>query len=184
MFSARRALLLPWDATTEATMESTLLGEIRRIQRLSVNELQTEWSKLYDGEPCRSRNLPYLVKRLCWRLQELQLGGLSQRARERIEHLCPDMYPRACPPRDFRPSPEALAAKVTEPRRVRDLRLPTGSVITKTYKGRQIRVVVREDSFEFEGRTFESLSVLAKFITGKTTQINGRLFFGLTVRKR
>ncbi len=43
-------------------------------------------------------------------------------------------------------------------------------------------VVVHDDGFEWEGRRFGSLSELARAITG--AHWNGRLFFGLTPRRR
>ena len=73
----------------------------------------------------------------------------------------------------------------TEPRRpTRDPRLPSpGSVITKNYKGRELRVTVRDDGFELDGMIHDSLTALAKTITG-CKSINGWLFWGLTKRKR
>ena len=59
-----------------------------------------------------------------------------------------------------------------------DTRLPVpGTVLTRPYKGRQIRVQVLANGFEFEGEVFRSLSAVAKKITGG--HCNGYLFFGL-----
>ncbi len=167
-------------------METTLLRELHRIQRLSVSELQTEWSRLYDGETCRSRNRKFLVKRICWRVQELALGGLSDRVRARIDELCPDTFTLSRTPR------EALDAAVatnqqpgaeTDSRSRRDPRLPSpGSVLTRQYHGSEIRVLTLDDGFEWDGRHFSSLSAVARAITG--AKWNGRLFFNLTTRKR
>ncbi len=184
MFPARRALLLPWEATTEATMESTLLGEIRRIQRLSVNELQAEWLRLYDGEPCRSRNRPYLVKRLCWRVQEVQLGGLSDRARTRIQELAPTGFMRAVtPPTRATGLAVAEGPDPAPVRRIRDARLPSpGSIISRTWRGRELRLLVLDDGYELDGVRYGSLSEAARAATG--AHWNGRLFWGLTQRTR
>ena len=57
----------------------------------------------------------------------------------------------------------------TTPRgaRTRDARLPApGTTITRTYKGRELRVEVREDGFHFEGETFSSLTAAALRATG------------------
>jgi hypothetical protein len=70
------------------------------------------------------------------------------------------------------------------PRTRRDPRLPVpGSVISKSYKGRELRIIVRDDGYEFDGTMHESLTAIAKQVTG-SKHINGRLFFGLTGRKR
>ena len=51
-----------------------------------------------------------------------------------------------------------------------------GNVITRVYKGRTIAVVVRDDRrFEYDGIFYNSLSAVAKAVTG--SHWNGRLFF-------
>lgn len=163
-------------------MEETLLHELRRIQQLSVNELQAEWSRLYNGEQCHSRNRTYLVKRLCWRAQEIRLGGLSDRARARLKELEPDAFTRARTP-SFTPmvADTALAAKT--PRPVRDLRLPPpGSVLVKNYRGRELRLAIHDDHFELDGQSFQSLSEAARFVSG--SRWDGFLFWNLKRRKR
>ncbi len=158
-------------------MGASILSQIANLQRLSVAELQGEWLRLY-GEPTRSRNKNYLWKRLSWRVQELANGGLSDDARKRINELDAEGFIRARTPN--------VAAPAADPERrpARDPRLPSpGTVITKQYKGRELRVVVRDDGVEFDGTMYGSLTELTKVITG-CKSINGKLFFGLTQRKR
>jgi hypothetical protein len=50
------------------------------------------------------------------------------------------------------------------------------------HKGRTHEVKVLEEGFLYEGKTYETLSAVAKAITGTTW--NGRLFFALTTRKK
>ncbi len=52
----------------------------------------------------------------------------------------------------------------------------------KAYKGRELRLTVHDDHFELDGQSFRSLSEAARHVTG--SRWNGRLFFGLTERKR
>ncbi|MCH7780001.1 MAG: DUF2924 domain-containing protein [Acidobacteria bacterium] len=142
---------------------------------MTVAELEGEWFKLY-GQPTRSRNRDYLRKRLAWRIQELRHGGLSDGAKQRIDALAPDGFTRARTPVD--------ATTVVDPRPRRDPRLPTpGTVITKIYKGRDLRVVVREDGLELDGTMYQTATALAKAITGSKS-INGNLFLGITKRRR
>ncbi len=164
-------------------METTLLRELQRIQRLSVSELQAEWSRLYGGESCRSRNRTYLVKRLCWRIQELTHGGLGDRARARIDELAADTFTRARTPREALDAAVAANSPKPTPGPKRDPRLPVpGTVITRTYRGRELRLLVLEDGFELDGVHYRSLSEAARAVTG--SKWNGRLFWGLTERKR
>ena len=68
--------------------------------------------------------------------------------------------------------------------RIRDARLPApGSEFMKVYKGQEIRVRVLDEGFEWNGLPFQSLTALAKSITGQKF-INGMLFFRLAQRRR
>ena len=61
----------------------------------------------------------------------------------------------------------------------RDSRLPAvGAVITKTYHGQTIEVKVLENGFEYEGKTYKSISRVAMEIVKRP--INGYVFFGLS----
>ena len=160
-------------------MEASVIRQIHRLREMTVGELQGEWQRLY-GEPSRSRNRQYLWRRLAWRVQEIAYGGLSDRAKARLAELGQVEFQRARSPTYA----ADLAVSTPAPKPVRDLRLPlAGSVITKRYKGRELRVVVRDGGYEYDGTVFTSLSALARDITG-STHINGKLFFGLATRKR
>ncbi len=163
-------------------MSRTILAEIQALQQMTVGELRERWLELY-GEPTRSRNRVYLWKRLAWRVQELEYGGLSDVARERIEALAPASFTRARTPRSAIPEADDDRHRGSRPSPVRHPKRPTpGTVLSRLYHGREIRVVTLDDGFEWEGRVFGSLSAVAFAVTGQ--KWNGRLFFGLTERKR
>ena len=59
-----------------------------------------------------------------------------------------------------------------------DGRLPRpGTVITRRYKGQTLRVHVLDRGLAFNGKVYQSLSAVAKAITG--SHCNGYLFFRL-----
>lgn len=61
----------------------------------------------------------------------------------------------------------------------RDSRLPaSGSTITTTYHSKAIQVKVLENGFEYQGKTYKSISRVAMEIVGHP--ISGYVFFGLT----
>ena len=161
--------------------DTSVIRRIHALRQMNVAELRGEWDRLY-GEPTRSQNKDYLYRRLAWRVQELQYGGLGDRAKNRIAELAPDTLARARTPR------EALDAAVATnvplpPRSKRDPRLPApGTVITRNYRGRELRLSVLDDGFELDGVHYRSLSEAARAITG--ARWNGRLFWKLTTRKR
>lgn len=52
-----------------------------------------------------------------------------------------------------------------------------GTRLVRVWNDRRYEVIVLADGYEFEGRTFRSLSAVAREITG--TRWNGKVFFGL-----
>ena len=155
---------------------SEITEQLAALSRMSVGELRERYREVY-GEPTRSRNKDYLRKQVAWRIQELDEGGLSERAITRIDELASN-----APARWRRPRGQAAISSSNEPpAQDRDSRLPKpGSVIAKTYKGAEHLVTVRADGFEHAGRVYPSLSAVAKAIT--STHWNGFLFFGLKKR--
>lgn len=78
--------------------------------------------------------------------------------------------------------PKAAAPTAPRATKPRDPRLPAaGSVIEKTYKGKTLRVEVREADFRFDGKEWSSLTSIAMAVTGAKS-INGPLFFGIAKR--
>lgn len=142
----------------------TALGE------MSPTELREQYLAVF-GEPTRTRNRKWLLKKIAWRIQADAEGGLTARARERADELgatAPVRWNR--PPEHERPEPE------------RDPRLPLpGTVLRRTYRDVTHEVTVLREGFEYAGREFKSLSAVALEITG--TVWNGLLFFGLKKRK-
>jgi hypothetical protein len=153
-------------------MESGLDKQITALRRLGVKELRARYIDLF-GEPLRTGNKTWLVKRIAWRLQALAEGGLSERARQRARELAHEANIRLSPPR--RRSTNPVQEKPTQRF---DARLPApGSVLTRPYKGRTLQVRVLLHGFEFEGVVYPTLSAVAKIVTG--SHCNGYLFFRL-----
>lgn len=163
-------------------MQSGVIEQIQALQRMTVAELRTRWVEMY-GEESRSRNRQYLWRRLAWRVQEIAHGGLSDAAKTRITELAPDTFVRSRVPNGFQP-PAVEAVQVERPRRAaRDPRLPSpGTVITRRWRGRELRLLVLDDGYEFDGVRHASLSEAARAVTG--SHWNGKLFWGVTRRKR
>ena len=161
-------------------MNKTPLHRIHALRQMTVGELRQEWERLH-GEPTQSRNKDHLFRRLAWRIQELANGGLSGDARARIDELAPTRLQRTRTSQGA--TPGGTASPQPKPIKIRDINMPiAGTVLTRIYKGTEIRVVTLDDGFEYDGRVYGSLTAVAKAVTGQ--HWNGKLFFGLTKRKR
>ena len=87
---------------------------------------------------------------------------------------------RATKPKAAKPAPKS---EPEAPARERDPRLPKpGDLITRTFQDKEIRVQVLDAGFLYDGKTWRSLSAIAKEVTG--TSWNGFLFFGLQSRAK
>lgn len=155
-------------------------AEIAELYEMTTGQLAEKYEQLH-GQPTRTRHRQYLIRKNAWRIQAHAFGGLTERAKRRAAELANDadirvMAPKTlvCPPQDG--ASETRTARFIE----RDPRIPAaGSAIVRTYKGKKLRVVVLEGDrgFEYEGQRYDTLSAVAKHITG--SHINGFRFFGL-----
>lgn len=158
--------------------------ELARLRALTTPALRREYLELF-GWPSHSHNRRFLIRRLAWKVQEREYGGLSERARRRAEELAAAADLRVRPPNGDL-SPTAPVSRTGAPSapidRHRDPRLPlAGTTITRCYKGRVLRVTVLERGFEFLGERYRSLTAVAKAATG--SHWNGWLFFRLSTKK-
>jgi hypothetical protein len=157
-------------------MLPNLAAEIAALPRLRVSELRVKFAEVC-GEPTPSHNKIWLVKRIAWRLQAKAEGDLSERARRRAAELVAAADLRlSAPPADADTAKDNKPATLHMPA---DDRLPRpGTILTRRYKGRTLQVEVLEHGFAFEGKTYRSLSAVAKAATG--AHCSGHFFFGLT----
>ncbi len=151
--------------------------EVAALERMTVDQLRAKYAEVF-GEPTNGRHKQWLIKRIAWRMQANEEGDLSERARRRAMELANDADIRMMPPREKKLSAESAAHTRTLATNVRpDTALMPGTVLTRDYKGRTIRVTVLTDGFEWEGDRYKSLTAVTQAVTGK--HWNGLHFFGL-----
>ncbi|MCC7085611.1 MAG: DUF2924 domain-containing protein [Pirellulales bacterium] len=160
-------------------MKLNVEKELAGLRQMTVKELQTRFADTF-GEPTNAHNKTWLVKRIAWRLQALAEGDLSERARQRAKELARDADLRISAPKTtsspcLTVGPTCYGATALRA----NTRLPMpGTIITRTYKGRQLQVkILPQGGFEFDGANYKSLSAVAKAITGQ--HCNGYHFFRL-----
>jgi hypothetical protein len=163
-------------------MALNITKEVSTMQRMTVTELKRKYEDVFD-EACRSNHKQWLVKRIAWRMQANEEGDLSERARRRAAELAndADLRTKAPPQKKQPPAPRGrkVQAAIT---RSHDSRIPMpGTVLTREYKGETVQVNVLPNGFDYEGEVYQSLSAVAKAITGSHT--SGFLFFRLNEKE-
>lgn len=170
---------------TKTGATDSVAKQLADLQRMTSAQLRLKYAEVF-GEESRSRHKEWLVKRIAWRIQANLEGGLSERAKRRAAELAneadlrlkaPTTMKMVPEPQPVKPQPVTRGVSRTVPE-TNDSRLPPpGTVITRDYKGRKLRVTVQANGLEYEGEIYGTLSAVAKAVTG--SHCNGFLFFKL-----
>ena len=86
--------------------------KLAELSELTIGQLATKYEKLF-GEKCRSRNRRYVHRRVAWRLQADDEGGLSERAILRATVIAGESLMRVTPPRITKPKNEVIVMDST-----------------------------------------------------------------------
>jgi hypothetical protein len=143
-----------------AIPQADVLGRLAALKTTATPELKQQWRELFGAEP-PPYNRRFLESRLGYRIQELAYGGLKPETLARLEKLG-----------------EQFDGGKVAVRRIRgDDRPITGTRLIREFQGVEHTVTVLQDGYEYQGRPYQSLSAIARAITG--TRWNGWVFFGL-----
>ena len=155
----------PIGGSTDPVRSSTQLALsilVASLDAMSVDHLRLQWRNHLGG--AAPAHLPrwLLLRLLAYRIQAQAFGDLDKETRRAIRAVGSD-----------RTAPFAKRAASTR----EGLDLKPGSLLTREWQGQLERVMALDEGFAWNGRTFGSLSQVAKAITG--TSWNGHRFFGL-----
>ena len=164
---------------------STGKVDLERLARCGPQELQKIYRKLF-GHNAPAGSSQYARRKIAWQVQADREGGLPESARQHALVIAQDARLRVRITANLHRRSVGAALDHSVTTHVvsdHDSRLPMpGSVLVKKYKDQNIIVKVLTVGFEYDGRRFDSLSAIAKEITG--TKWNGFLFFGLVKEAR
>ena len=147
------------------------MDEIITLKNAPAEELLKRYKELY-GEDATGTHKIYLWRKIAYKLQEQEHGGLSAKAKGKLKTLIEEFDP--INNKALRPDKPMVSQQAS----VKDKRLPIpGTVITKEYKGANYQVKVLEKGFEYNAKIYKTLSAIAKEISG--AHWNGYLFFNL-----
>lgn len=119
--------------------------QMKAVEQLKGKALREKFEEV-TGKATKSNNRPYLLRQIAAALEAAATAAKPARA------------------------------KRTKEAKKRDERLPApGTVLEREHDGKKIKVTVLGDGFRYGGRTYRSLSAIAKEVTG--TSWNGLLFF-------
>ena len=141
-------------------MSDSVLARLATLKSTPTADLKKQWRLLFETEP-PPYNRRFLESRLAYRIQELAYGGLKPETVKRLEAMG-----------------QQLDGGNPVLRRIRvDDKPIAGTRLIREWQGTEHTVTVLKDGYEWQGRPYQSLSAIARAITG--TRWNGWVFFGL-----
>ncbi len=135
---------------------------LERLSAVTIFELRGEWRRLHRTPPPMRLSRDLLMRGISYKLQERPLGGLSKSILRKLQHLNRDA--------------EASDARKPAP----PISLKAGTRLVREWRGVTHTVLVHADGFEWHGRRYRSLTIVAREITG--AHWSGPRFFGLRRR--
>lgn len=126
---------------------------------MNAADLRREWVRVYRFHPPKKLSRDLLKLGVAWKLQERALGGLSAVTKRQIAELAQTM---------------ATKEDLAKPRAVT---LRPGARLIREWNGEIHEILVVEGGFVWRGKTWCSLSAIAREMTG--TKWSGPRFFGV-----
>lgn len=137
-------------------LSAPAINLIKTIEKIGNLKKLSEYYRRYFNQEPHILNRSYLKHMIIYRIQEIQFGGLTAEELQKLENY----------------SLENGSENSTK------LKIAKGTIIRRVYKNVTYEVIsLGNGSFEFNGIIYNSLSAIARAITG--TNWNGRIFFGL-----
>jgi hypothetical protein len=134
--------------------------EIDNLEQLSRAELRALWEKELGGKVPRALGRDILALDNAYARQERSYGGLSRPVAKELNRLLARVLED-----EAADAPKAATSPL--PR--------TGTILVREWRGTTHRVTVVDDGYLWNGKTHQSLSSIARAITG--TNWNGPRFF-------
>jgi len=128
------------------------------MQELSLNELRQMWALAWGKRPHGTMGRTMLIESLKFKEWEQETGGLKAEQKNRLNELI----------KTYQRNPEGFDKTAD---------LKPGTRLVRTWKDKKYCVTVMREGFEYQSKTYKSLSKIANEITGKSW--NGWVFFGL-----
>ena len=141
---------------------SAVENELERIRAMPIVELRVLWRARFKSAPPAAFGPDLLRRSIGYKIQEDAYGGLDRPTARLLNQLIAQ----------YAKTP----GKISLPRLIKP-----GAILVREWKGTSHRVTVAEVGFVYRDRNYETLSEIARLITG--TRWNGPRFFGLRTSK-
>jgi hypothetical protein len=139
--------------------DAALEAEIGQLPALSLLELRNRWKTLFGHPAPKSLRRNFLARAVAYQMQVEAYGGLSVATKRRLREIAHAVR-----------TGDANAMLGSN-------RIKPGTQMIRQWQNTTYAVTALAEGFEWNGRTYKSLSAVANAITG--TNWNGFAFFGI-----
>ena len=139
--------------------DAALEAEIGQLPALSLLELRNRWKTLFGHPAPKSLRRNFLARAVAYQIQVEAYGGLSVATKRRLREIAHAVR-----------TGDANAMLGSN-------RIKPGTQMIRQWQNTTYTVTALAEGFEWNGRTYKSLSAVANAITG--TNWNGFAFFGI-----
>src|SRR5712671_1072902 len=139
--------------------DATLEAEIARLPDLGHEDLRKRWKLLFGRPAPKSLRRKLMARAVAYQMQVAVYGGLSAATKRRLREI---------------------ASAISNGDRTgvfSGAQIKPGTQLIRQWQNTTQTVMVLDEGFALDGRTYKSLSAIAKAITG--TNWNGYAFFGI-----
>jgi hypothetical protein len=140
-------------------MPDPVAQRLAALPELTKPALYDLWKQLFNVSPSPKLRRDLMIPILAFRLQEQEFGSVSARTRDRLRHLS----------RAFERNSDSAIPSAPQ--------LRPGTRLVRQWRDQVHLVNVGAHFYEYQGARYQSLSEIARLITG--TRWSGPLFFGI-----
>jgi Protein of unknown function (DUF2924) len=140
-------------------MQEKISKQIEELLTLEKVQLVALWTENFGKPPDPNLRKGLMRQTIAYRIQEREFGGLSHSARRRLTEIAAS----------FDKDKRSLKVKDSAPQK--------GTKLIRIWRGESHEVLAVGNQYEYRGQTYNSLSRIAREITG--TRWSGPLFFGV-----
>jgi hypothetical protein len=151
-------------SVAEKATKTTLEEEIAHLRDLDIHGLRVRWKGAFRSQPPSHLPRHLLFAMVAYRLQADQLGDLAPDTVRLLRQIAAT-------------GAIVEAVRLTSEFNRQWIEPKSGTILMREWNGQPHRVMILEEGFAWNGRTYDSLSKVAFAITG--TKWNGPRFFGL-----
>ena len=139
--------------------DAALEAEIGRLPDLGLPELRARWKTLFGHPAPKSLRRNFLARAVAYQMQVEVYGGLSAATKRQLRDIA------------------SAVRKGNTNAVLGSIRIRPGAQLIRQWQGTTHTVTSLHHGFEWNGKTYKSLSAVANAITG--TNWNGYAFFGI-----